>query len=291
MMGDAASTIGNAMTGRKHDSSFYNNAQASAGQGVKDIQDRRKGSIENDKVKATQAGQDPDSDKSKGKRDLYKKLFPEIVKQMPSFDLLSSDDIEELKSPLELAQRAKDRMVQLQMMKEQKDLVRQEKELAKQDKVDRDIEERTTVYGLARTKDDAKKLKEAAEDKDILDRSLEELIDLRNQKGVEYLDKNAVQRGEQLSKKILLSYKNLAKLGVLSKSDEDIINAIVPEDPLGQDWTPFQDPILHRLTKFRGDIQADFNTRLQQRLVNPPKAKSNNSNQEKEESQKPGWAR
>lgn len=121
--------------------------------------------------------------------------------------------------------------------------------------------------GEALTATDAKTLKSAVEMKDKFDRQVKELVDLRKEYGVEYFNREAVGRGKQLSKDLLLTYKNLAKLGVLSKSDEDIINAIIPSDPLGQDWAPGQDPILHQLTKFKEDLDQDFQKSVGTRTV------------------------
>jgi len=123
--------------------------------------------------------------------------------------------------------------------------------------------------GYARNKEDAKALKSASESKEKLDRQLSEMIQLRKDYGGEVLNRDAVARGKQLSKDILLAYKNLAKLGVLSKADEDIINAIIPADPLG--FTPFsamtgQDPIMSQLTKFQGDLNTDYANTVKMRL-------------------------
>lgn len=122
-----------------------------------------------------------------------------------------------------------------------------------------------TPYGLANSVDDAKKLKDAHEAKMNFDSKLQEMISLRKKYGTEYFNREAVARGKQLSKDLLLEYKNMAKLGVLSKSDEDIINAIIPDDPLGQDFAPGQDPILSNLEKFKADSDRDFQTRVQTR--------------------------
>ncbi|MGB1290521.1 MAG: hypothetical protein ACPG5Z_00215 [Pseudoalteromonas sp.] len=120
--------------------------------------------------------------------------------------------------------------------------------------------------GYALNKDDAKKLKSAKEMKGKFDREVGELIDLREKFGVEYFNRDAVGRGKQLSKKLLLTYKNLAKLGVLSKSDEAIVDAIIPTDPLGQDWMPGQDSTLHVLKKFREDLDKDYTDTVKTRL-------------------------
>lgn len=128
--------------------------------------------------------------------------------------------------------------------------------------------------GMAYTSDDAKQLKEAQETKDGFDRKIQEMIDLRKEYGGEVVNRVAVDRGKQLSKDLLLAYKNMAKLGVLSQADEDIINAIIPSDPLAFQFTPGGDSILNRLEKFKGDVQKDYESKLKQRIVGyqPPAA-------------------
>lgn len=144
---------------------------------------------------------------------------------------------------------------------------RAEKNLMKQEKQTEKMQALETPYGLANTVDDAKQLKTAHESKLNFDSKLNELIDLRKNKGAEVLDREAVARAGQLSKDLLLEYKNMAKLGVLSQSDEKIINAIIPTDPLA--FTPSslagQDPILSNLIKFKADSDKDFATRVQTR--------------------------
>lgn len=122
--------------------------------------------------------------------------------------------------------------------------------------------------GTALTKDDAKKLKNAKISKDKFDRQISEMIALRESKGFEVLDREAVKRGKQLSKDLLLTYKNLAKLGVLSKSDEEIVNAIIPADPLSSEPSNLvgQEPTLHVLKKFKNDLDNDFNSTIGVRL-------------------------
>lgn len=126
-----------------------------------------------------------------------------------------------------------------------------------------------TPYGSANTIDDAKQLKEAHESKANFDNKIGEMIALRKEFGGEMMNRDAVGRGKQLSKDLLLEYKNMAKLGVLSKSDEDIINAIIPADPL-EYRSPLaaiqgQDPVMTRLTKFKSDSDKDFANRVQTR--------------------------
>lgn len=145
-----------------------------------------------------------------------------------------------------------------------REVVAQEKNagLARQEKLQEKMQGLKTPYGLANTEDDAKKLKEAHESKVSFDQKLQELINLRKDKGVEYMDREAVARGKQLANDLLLEYKNMAKLGVLSQSDEKIINSIIPSDPLGQDWALGQDPVLTNLTKFKEDKDKEFATKV-----------------------------
>lgn len=173
----------------------------------------------------------------------------------------------------------------------------QERELQQQDRASKEQEQEDEKrlqlevgdVGIAKTKTDAKDLKTAVELKDKLDRQIGEMIDLRKKYGTEYLNDNAVERGKQLSKDLLLTYKNLAKLGVLSKSDEDIINQIIPADPLGHDWNPFYDSILHRLEGFRGDINSDFDTRVRNRLRNPDEYFESESKNQTQQREKYDW--
>lgn len=130
-----------------------------------------------------------------------------------------------------------------------------------------------TPFGIANDADDAKKLKEAWESKANFDNKIQEMIDLRiKHVGGTIWNRDDVARSRQLSKDTLLEYKNMAKLGVLSKSDEDIINKIIPEDPL-QYASPLatirgEDPTLHVLQKFKSDSDKDFKNRVMTRVRN-----------------------
>ncbi len=131
--------------------------------------------------------------------------------------------------------------------------------------------ELSTPFGVARTKDDAKKLKDGYEEKKVFDDKLQQMIALREKHdGGALMNREDVARGKQLSKDLLLTYKNMAKLGVLSQADENIINAIIPKDPLEYN-SPLaamqgQDPILNNLKKFKADSDKDFLTRIDTRV-------------------------
>lgn len=154
-----------------------------------------------------------------------------------------------------------------------------------QEKLDRNFQRKTaadlkktekesklsTPFGLANTEDDAKKLKEAYEAKTGFDNKLQQMIELRQKHGGgAIMNREDVARGKQLAQDLLLDYKDMAKLGVLSAADEAIIRDIIPKDPL-QYNSPLaaiqgQDPTLNRLKAFQNDSNKDFETRLSTRL-------------------------
>ena len=143
----------------------------------------------------------------------------------------------------------------------------EDRKIAAQEKKDEKTQALKTPYGLANTPEDAKQLKEAHESKQNFDSKIKEMIALREAKGGgASFDREAVARGKQLSKDLLLEYKNMAKLGVLSQSDEKIINAIIPEDPLAYrsplEAISKQDSILSNLKKFQSDSEKDFANRV-----------------------------
>ena len=152
-------------------------------------------------------------------------------------------------------------------LKQKADLAKKEKfEKQFKDKADLNKELLVPGYGLALTRIDAKELKEVIIAKNEVNRILQEMEDLRKEYGTEFWNRPAVERGQQLSKQLLLQYKNMAKLGVLSKSDEDIINAVIPKDPLGVKLTTGGDPILSSLQKLRGDFDAKIEDNIRLRL-------------------------
>jgi hypothetical protein len=124
-----------------------------------------------------------------------------------------------------------------------------------------------TPFGLANTEDDAKKLKDAFEMKKSFDRNLDAMIELRKKHGGGALfNRDDVGLGKTLSRDLLLQYKELAKLGVMSQADEKILNDIIPSDPL-QYNSPLaaaqgQDPTLTKMQSFKDRSNQDFETRI-----------------------------
>lgn len=127
-----------------------------------------------------------------------------------------------------------------------------------------------TEYGTANTPDDAKQLKEAGETRKNFDSKLTELINLRTKYGAEKMDQNAIGRAKMLANELKLDYKTLAKLGQISGADTEILDSIIPPDPLGYQGTAAvlqgQDPILEGMTKFKGDIGSEFENKLSSRI-------------------------
>lgn len=199
---------------------------------------------------------DVNSPESNLARTLAKKMLPS-----GKFDSLSATDIKRalpnITKVYEIEQKKLDRGDARADRKMKEDALNAEKEVAFD-----------TPYGKANTKEDAKVLKEAHESKKNFDAKIQEMIDLRQKhNGGALFAREDVARGKQLSKDLLLEYKNMAKLGVLSKSDEAIVNAIIPADPLQYSAAGLmgQDPISHQLKKFQEDSNRDFETKIRTR--------------------------
>lgn len=267
------------------------------------IKDETIGQFQRDKAQAVEDFKNkqqidlynPESESSKSFRKMIEAQFPNVAKSYgANWANVTAADKEYIFDPLKLKESIEAR----------KDQARILSQTLAEKKLDREYEKNQllqTPFGLANTQDDAKQLKEAYESKRNFDNKIQELIDLRTKYGGEMMNREAVSRGKQLSKDLLLEYKNMAKLGVLSKSDEDIINAIIPADPLGFSLIPGQDPIMNNLKKFKEDSDKDFSTRVQTRTragtrsLQQSGVNSNNldgsSNQLKQNSNKPSWAK
>lgn len=265
--------IGDAMAGRNPAAEtarqFAQYRQEAKDNTIGDFEKRKQNAIADFKTKQMLQDEDPNSESSKNVRNLLKEQLNQagMSKLANSIsDSMSARQINEKMPQFASMINTKLRTDESKQARQDSAALRAESKAAREYEKNQTLE---TTYGTARTPDDAKQLKSAAETKAKFDRQLQELINLRKDKGVEYLDRNAVARGKQLSRDLLLAYKDLSKLGVLSQSDENILNDIIPNDPLGQDWAPGQDPTLHKLEKFQGDVESDFNNRLDQRLRNP----------------------
>jgi hypothetical protein len=122
--------------------------------------------------------------------------------------------------------------------------------------------------GFALTKDDSKKLKAAKNTKAEFDNALSEIVDLRNEYGGEFMNREAVARGKSLAKNLLLKVKDLANLGVLSQSDEKILADIVSNDPLSFDVSGLvgQDPTMERFRTLQEQMDKNYKEGTKSRL-------------------------
>jgi Skp family chaperone for outer membrane proteins len=130
--------------------------------------------------------------------------------------------------------------------------------------------------GIGRSLQDVKDIKSGTAEKKKFDSYLDEMIALRKKHGGGNITNRAdVARGKQLSKDMLLAYKNMAKLGVLSKSDEDIVNTIIAADPLAYSASDFglggDDAILHTLQQLKRSQNKDYMNQINLRVkdINP----------------------
>lgn len=262
-----ASGIGDALARRDPSSSdkFYSDLRSNIqDQNVGEFNRQKAAALADMSTKQKMDLMDPNSEKSKAFRSQVEAMMPNIAKSYgKNWGQVSAADGDSILNLGKFKEAQETRKQQMQMHQDYKRDQVDAKNLERQ-------KERMTTFGEARTLDDAKKLKDASEMKTKFDRQLDELIALRESHGGgALLDRDDVGRAKQLSKDLLLTYKDMSKLGVLSQSDNEILNAIIPPDPLAYDFVPGQDPILHKMKKFKGDTQADFDTRLNNRLLNP----------------------
>lgn len=215
-----------------------------------------------------QAAFDPNSSQSVSFRKMMEAKFPEVSNTYgDAWSNVSAGDMENIFKPLQLKEQMEARKEQARILAGQRTDAAETRKALQTQRLDEKMQALKTPFGIANTEDDAKKLKEAHESKSNFDSKINEMIKLREKhKGGNIFNREDVARGKQLSKDLLLEYKNMAKLGVLSQSDENIINAIIPEDPLEFNSIAAslqgQDPVLHKLKSFKGDSDKDFLNRI-----------------------------
>lgn len=264
-----AAGIGDAMAGRSSAQTAQNFDNIRKGideRTVGDFDKRKKQALVDMQSKKSMDGMDPTSLASQSMRKAIEANFPAVAKQYgDQWKHVAADDLENIFKPLQLKESIEARKEQARILAADRANARQDRADLLKDKEDEKLQGLKTPYGFANTLDDAKQLKEAHESKKNFDSKIQEMIALRKKFGAETMNREAVARGEQLSKDLLLEYKNMAKLGVLSQSDENIINAIIPKDPLELktfESLTGQDSILSNLEKFKGDSDRDFQNRI-----------------------------
>jgi hypothetical protein len=124
-----------------------------------------------------------------------------------------------------------------------------------------------TLNQYALSEQDAKDTKDALTEFGEFEKLVDEMSALREKYGAEVFNRDAVAAGKALSKQALLKYKNVAGLGVLSKSDEAILDAIIPKDPL--EFHLIGDPTNARLKQMKDIIESGRQAYLLERGFDP----------------------
>lgn len=287
--GSVVSSIGNALAGRDNGTSdaFYANQKKAAmdstlgrvADGKKMAMNEMQFNSQMGKAKHDEEAYDPNSQINQKLRASIMASTPKIAQAMgENFKNVTVNDYDYIMKPHQFAEQIKSREEQARILSGNQREAREMRQQERDDKRDEKLELLDTSYGRARTPDDAKKIKEASVLKKNFDGKLDELIEMREKAGGgAVLDRTAVKRAEQLSKDLLLDYKSLSGLGVLSQSDMSILNSIIPDDPL-QFRGPLevlsgQDATLSKMKSFKQDKQQDFQHRLNEMLREPKEQK------------------
>jgi len=125
-------------------------------------------------------------------------------------------------------------------------------------------ERKVPGFGIALTKGDAKAAKAAIQSRAEIQKMINDIKALRKKHGGEIFDREAVARGKVLSTRLLLKYKDMAKLGVLSVSDEKLLNRLIPKDPLQFDAPGFASTEA-QIDELEKTIEGDFSSFLNSR--------------------------
>jgi len=273
--GNLFSNLGDVIAGNKvgSNNSYFQGLNKSAKENTVDrVENEKRSGYEMDEAQAKADKRDPTNQRNVAWRGSVAANAPDLVKMMApaDFEKLTMEDSDAIMNPYKWKQEAESRKEAAKALAGQRADSADERKFQRDMKVEEKMQGLNTPFGFANNSDDAKQLKEGHEAKKNFDSKLQEMISLRTKHGGgAVLNREDVSRGKQLSKDLLLEYKNMAKLGVLSQADEKIINAIIPADPLEYN-SPLaaiqgQDPILKNMEKFKGDSDRDFLTRVQTR--------------------------
>ena len=126
----------------------------------------------------------------------------------------------------------------------------------------------------AATLDDAKEIKTALANKSAIEKQVDQMIALRNKHPggtLDPRDSEDIARAQQLSTQALLKYKNLSQLGVLSRTDMELIDKIFPSNPLEVNPSGLlgQDPTMAKLKQLKENLNGDFNMYLEIKGLTP----------------------
>jgi hypothetical protein len=130
---------------------------------------------------------------------------------------------------------------------------------------------RNTPYGLANDPEGAKKVRDTAAIHEDITSIINDMKALRKAKGREVLDRQSVAAGQTYGNTLLLKMKDMYKLGVLSKSDEAILDKILPRDPLSTTTNDSTiEAMLNTVQKMADKSKEGI---MKQNLMKPPATK------------------
>jgi hypothetical protein len=249
---EGLSTIATAGTGVKPDTSFY--------RGIVDREDSKVGRSKEAKLEAIR-----DYQMRKGEEDAASKLGREIAK----------DNMEQYRweegNKLRISENEKDResrKIETQAAKAERAANKQEDRDYRKELLNQELEVTPGVF--AKTKDDAKKLKDAAVAKDQFANAMNQMIALRKKHGGgAVLNREDVAVGKQLATEAQIAWKTMASLGVLSASDIKMMNDVIPQDPLEYNFSGIagMDPTQARLESGLIKTVDDYAAQVKNRTV------------------------
>lgn len=130
-------------------------------------------------------------------------------------------------------------------------------------KVNKDLRARSIDgIGVAPSAVIAKNIRTSTADKKVLDSQIQEIIDLRTKYGSEKIPSYAKSRMQDLAAKVLVTLKDVSKLGVMSDEDKKLLLKQIPEDPS----SIFFFNALPRLKGLLGDVGARYEAELEANL-------------------------
>lgn len=94
-----------------------------------------------------------------------------------------------------------------------------------------------SLQQYALTAEDAKEMKKASSDLASVKSGLSRLKEIRSKYGSEIANRPVVKEAKTIATDMLLKYKNIAQLGVLSESDKELLDRLIPADPTQFEWT------------------------------------------------------
>lgn len=137
------------------------------------------------------------------------------------------------------------------------------------------------IAGLGVAQDDevAERIRKAREAVPVMEKQIDELIDLRKKVGVEAIDSRARARGQALWESLLNKVRGIEALGALDDGTVAVFSAAVPQDPLGPRFTLdvagmregaqnlLGDPLIARLEEFKKNARDSYTQKIKSGLA------------------------